>query len=62
MPFAQPERHLAGVVDGLADERVAAREKQRLLDADGVVADHVHHQLHVTWLRDVPVHTVMQAL
>ena len=59
--LAQPERRLARVLHSLADERVATREQQRLLDAGRVVADDVDHQLDAARVANLPAHNKYRA-
>jgi len=58
--FREVERDTSSVLHGLTDQRVATRKQQRLLDTRRVVADHVHHQLHVLGVFYLPVHKYTQ--
>ena len=58
--FREVERDAPRVLNGLTDQRVATRKQQRLLDTCRVVADYVHHQLHVLGVFYLPVYKYTQ--
>jgi len=55
--LAQSKGNFASIIDRLTDESIATSKQERLLDARGLIADHIHHQLHIPRVLDLSDNT-----